>query len=790
MPLQRLELRAGVNREGTTLSNEGGWFDCEKIRFRSGYPQKIGGWQLLSPRTFRGLATNLWCYVTLKGYNLLSVATNEKYYIESGGIYYDITPIRYSSPPGSVTFFATSGSNILLVNDSNHGAVNGDFVTFYGAVSLGGNVTATVLNQEYELIYYSSNTYGIVLLVTANNADTGHGGSGAYAQYQLNIGVTDASSAIGWGAGLWGGVVINEPTNYLNGAITSADTDITVISAADFPSAAQNIIIIDNELIQYSGITANTFNGCVRGFSGTVAAAHADATIVTLANIYTSWGTAVGVLGTSLRLWSGDNFGEYLMSNPRNGGLYLWIPEYDNQGQISTFFTRSVLLSPTSGVYNSLNGYLDASSTTVVVYDTTGFPPTGIIRIGRELVSYAGLTSTTFAGCIRGVAPTVAATHNDGTAVYGTGVYQTDVDCPTTTTQILISDQSRFVIAFGCNDYGSTTQSRMLVRWSDQEDYKTWTPAITNQCGSYLLSNGSSIVTAIQNRQEIVIITNSAAYSMQYIGPPYVWSFNILTDNISIIGPNAVATASDIVYWMGRDKFYCYTGRVETLPCTLRQYVYGNINLDQANKFFAGTNEGYSEVWWFYCSAASNVIDKYVIYNYLDKVWYYGSMARTAWLDSGLRNYPMAATYAHTMVYHELGVDSQEVAGVTTPIVSYIQSSDFDIGDGHNFGFVWRIIPDLTFDGSTTPAPYKPEVTLSVRPRQNPGAPYGVADEPTVQSAQSYATQKNYTVQEFTQIVYTRLRGRQMALRIGSDTLGSQWQLGAPRIDIRPDGRR
>jgi hypothetical protein len=304
------------------------------------------------------------------------------------------------------------------------------------------------------------------------------------------------------------------------------------------------------------------------------------------------------------------------------------------------------------------------------------------------------------------------------------------------------------------------------------------------------LSSGSTIVTAIQTRQEILVLTDAAVYSMQYLGPPYVWGFNILSNNISVIGPNAIGAANNIVYWMGLDKFYVYTGRVETLPCALRQYVYGDINLEQNYQVFCGSNEGYSEIWWYYCSANSTTVDRYVIYNYLDKVWYYGSLNRSAWLDSPLRNNPMGATYQQTIVYHEDGNDDVEVNGTALPINSYIQSSDFDIGDGHNFGFVWRIIPDLTFDGSSNPVPEKPSAVFTVKPRQAPGAPYGTSDTPIVQSTQSYAAQRNYTVQEFTQIVYTRLRGRQMAFKISSDTLGTQWQLGVPRLDIRSDGRR
>jgi hypothetical protein len=371
------------------------------------------------------------------------------------------------------------------------------------------------------------------------------------------------------------------------------------------------------------------------------------------------------------------------------------------------------------------------------------------------------------------------------------GIYETDTSCPTIANYVMVSDSSRFVIAFGCNDVGSTAQDPLLIRWSDQEDYQVWVVGdITKQSGSFRLSSGSTIITAQQTRQEILVFTDAAVFSMQYLGPPYVWGFNILSDNISIAGPNAVATANNITYWMGTDKFYAYTGRVETLPCALRQFVFNDINLEQSYQFFAGTNEGYSEIWWYYCSANSTVIDRYVVYNYLDQVWYYGTLGRTAWLDSPLRQYPMGATYSHTIVFHENGNDDIEVSGQVVPINSYIQSSDFDIGDGHNFGFVWRMIPDITFDGSSTPSPGKPEVTFTVRPRQNPGAPYGTSDTPTVASTQSYNSARYYTVQEFTEIVYTRLRGRQMAFKVSSNQIGCAWQLGAPRIDVRADGRR
>jgi hypothetical protein len=351
---------------------------------------------------------------------------------------------------------------------------------------------------------------------------------------------------------------------------------------------------------------------------------------------------------------------------------------------------------------------------------------------------------------------------------------------------VAISDASRFTIAFGCNDYGSAVLDPLLIRWSDQENYALWAPAITNQAGSYRLSTGSSIVAHQQTRQEILVWTDAAVYSMQYLGPPFVWGFQILGDNISIAGPNVTSTAANIVYWMGYDKFYMYSGRVETLYCPLRQYIFGDINLQQQYQFFSGTNEGYNEIWWFYCSANSDVIDRYVIYNHLEKIWSYGNLARTAWLDTPLRESPTAAGYNGQLIYHEVGVDDG-TTNPPSPIVSFCQSADMNIGDGHNYGFAWRMIPDVTFDGSTV---NNPAVTMTLRPRQNPGSNYSPAASPVVTSTQNYQGQRNYVVQQFTEIVYVRVRGRQMAFRISSNGLGVQWQLGVPSLDVRPDGRR
>ena len=745
MPLQKLQFRPGVNRENTSYANEGGYYASNKIRFRSGQPEKIGGWaadtgatvSALKPTTgtLWGVARGLWNWLNLTGYNLLAIGTNLKYYIQNGpnGLVYDVTPLRFTTGAGEATFAATTGSPIITVTDIAHGAQAGDFVTFSGAVSLGGNITATILNAEFQITaYVSSNQYTITASVNAAAGDTGDGGTSVVAAYQITTGVDIYSLNVGWGAGTWGGIVFGTASNQLDGSINDSVTTITVDDTTAF-SAAGNILI-DSENISYTSKNSTQFLGCTRGLSGTgsgAAASHADNAIVTQSTTFTGWGSPAATgIGIQLRLWSQSNFGEDLIFNPRGGALYYWA----NAASASTF-DRGQYLGP---------------STTIVTKS---------------------------------------------------GSITTDSSCPTVANFVMVSDASRFVLAFGVNDYGSAVQDPLLIRWSDQESFATWIPAVTNQAGSYRLSHGSQIVTAMQTRQEILVLTDSAIYSMQYLGPPYVWSFQIMGDNISIAGPNAIATANNITYWMGTDKFYMYSGRVQTLPSTLREYVFNDINLEQAFQFCAGTNEGYSEVWWQYCSANSSVVNRYVIYNHLENTWYYGdwdnyqsvNQGRTAWLDSSLRSFPMATTYGVAggssnaqLLYHENGVDDGTV-NPSVPIVAQVTSSDFDIGDGHNFGFVWRLIPDLTFDGSNV---NQPTAMFTVLPRANSGAPYGNSNNPEVVSTQNYQNQRTYAIQEFTQQVYVRIRGRQMAFKVSSSELGVQWQLGVPRIDIRPDGRR
>lgn len=746
MPLQKLAFRPGVNRENTSYANEGGYYASNKIRFRSGQPEKIGGWaadtgttvSTLKPPTgtLWGVARGMWNWLNLTGYNLLAIGTNLKYYIQNGpnGLVYDVTPLRSTTTAGEATFAATNGSPIITVTDVAHGAQAGDFVTFSGAVSLGGNITAAILNAEFQITtYISSNQYTITASVNATAGDSGNGGASVVAAYQITTGVDIYSLNVGWGAGTWGGIVFGTATTVITGGtLSSSNTTVTVSSTAAFTSSGN--ILIDSETISYSGKTATTFTGCTRGVSGTgsgAATTHANGATVVQSTTFTGWGSPAATgIGIQLRLWSQSNFGEDLIFNPRGGALYYWA----NAASASTF-NRGQYLGPSTAI------------------------------------------------------------------VTKSGTITTDSSCPTVANFVMVSDASRFVLVFGCNDYGSAIQDPLLIRWSDQESFATWYPAVTNQAGSYRLSHGSQIVTAMQTRQEILVLTDSAIYSMQYLGPPYVWSFQIMGDNISIAGPNAIATANNITYWMGTDKFYMYSGRVQTLPSTLREYVFNDINLEQAFQFCAGTNEGYSEIWWQYCSAGSSVVDRYVIYNHLENTWYYGdwnnyqnlNQGRTAWLDSSLRSFPMATTYGVAggssnaqLVYHESGVDDGTV-NPSVPIVAQVTSSDFDIGDGHNFGFVWRLIPDLTFDGSNV---NQPTAMFTVLPRANSGAPYGNSNNPDVVSTQNYQNTRTYAIQEFTQQVYVRIRGRQMAFKVSSDELGVQWQLGVPRIDIRPDGRR
>jgi hypothetical protein len=819
MPLQKLQLRPGLNREGTNYSNEGGFYDGDKIRFRSGFPEKIGGWVRLSASNFWGVCRSLWNWATLNGSNLLGIGTNLKYYIENGGTYYDITPIvatsnytnalstgfttLVSTISNSATTFSmvnasnfptqagivkigteiiyyntlaanvasscirgyanttaashTAGANIssafFLWRDSNNDANNGDFVIFSNcSVSSVGGIANTVINGEHQVFKYSpgldfvlastsDNSIANVTFCTSSVSNTAN----VSVAYEYPVGLDVYSLGTGWGAGPWGGTstsvtvtlganpfTINNSSNVVTVTQTShgmANGTYVVFSGA---TAVGNIPAeVLNITYQISNAATNSYKITLPNTTATSNATGGGSSVGVLEQSGDQgWGLAyyggTGV-GQQLRLWSNDNYGQDLVLAPRGGAIFYWTAD--------------------NGLGNRAD-YLSVLST------DKGF---------------------------------------EGDFV------------PNKTNLVIASAIQRFVIAFGANAYDANDKNTvfdpMLVRWSDQEVPYDWVPSVTNQSGEFRLSNGSYIMNAKSTRQEILVWTDSAIYSMQYLGPPYVWGFNILMDNISVMSPNSAITINNVTYWMGTDKFYIYSGRVETLPCALRQYIFADINKDQAFQVTCGGNEGYNEVWWFYVSQSGSqgnshpIIDKYVIYNYLERVWYYGSLNRTSWLDSGIRQNPMG-TFMNgvddvgnplgRVIYHEVGTDDASGSS-TLPIASYVQSSDFDIGDGHNFGYVWRMLPDVNFNGSNV---NQPSVTMTLLPRQNSGSSYGESDIPVVTSADNYVRYPEYTIQQFTGQVFTRLRGRQMAFKISSENLGVAWQLGSPRIDIKNDGRR
>lgn len=639
MPLQKLQFQPGINRETTSYSNEGGWFDCDKVRFRQGFPEKIGGWSKIGSTSFLGTCRALhpWRTLSLDGY--LGVGTHLKYYAEYGQGYYDITPIRSTTSAGDVTFSASNGSSTITVSDPSHGAVVNDFVTFSGAASLGGNVTAAVLNQEYQIISITdSSTYTVQARaagttssitvngqysptpVVANASDSGNGGSSVIGKYQINVGLDTSVLGTGWGAGTW--------------------------SRGTWNSAASVDLITD-----------------------------------------------------TLRIWTHDNFGENLLINVMNGGIFYW--------------------QPSGGLTNN--------------------PAVAIS-------SLAGANQ----------APTIA-------------------------TKVIVSDVDRHVIAFGCDPATNIgTQDPLLIRFSDQENITDWNSTADNSAGSLSIGSGSKIVTAIETRQQILVFTDISLHALQYVGPPFTFGINMISDNITIRSPSSVAAVQDTVYWMGKSEFYIYNGGVQTLPCSVKDYVFSDFNTAQAEKTFAAVNSAFSEVWWFYPSSSSDNNDRYVVYNYLQNVWYYGTMTRTAWIDRGVEENPIAASRDGYLYNHEIGFDD----GSTSPasaISAYIESSQFDLGEGDSFSFVKRLIPDLTFRSSTA---LPPTANFTLKARNFPGGNYLQTNSKAVEKTASVP------VEQFTQDAHVRLRGRSIAVKVDSSTTGVGWRLGSPRIDIRSDGRR
>jgi len=578
--------------------------------------------------------------VTLDGSNLVSVGTRYKFYINEGGFYYDITPIRTTTSAGDVTFAAVNGSSTITATDNAHGAVTGDFVTFSGAATLGGQITDTVLNQEYQIHVVDENTYTFTARtagtsissitengvlnptpVTADGSDTGNGGASVVGVYQINSGLGVAVTGTGWGSSTWS-----------------------------------------------------------RG----------------------TWGSsATSTVTNSLRLWGVDNFGEDLLFNVRDGGIYYWDTSADD---LTT--DRATALSDLPGA---------------------------------------------------------------------------DATTPTIAKQVLVSDRDRHVIAFGCDAQDNIgVQDPLLIRFSSQESLTTWTAEVTNTAGDLRVGSGSEIITAVETRNQVLVFTDISLHGMQYLGPPFTFGIAQIADNITIAGPNAVTAVDDKVFWMGIGDFYIYTGQTQKVPCSVRSYIFDNFNTGQSKLVTCALNSTFSEIWWFYPSKSSNENDSYVIYNYVDNTWAVGTMVRTAWHDRGLQTYPIAASTDGYLYLHENGQNDGSTNPVS-PITSYIESSQISISQGNEFVFISRLIPDLTFEDSISDAP---SVDFTLQARNFPGGQY-------LQSKASEVVQSSTTpVEQFTEQAFVRLRGRSFALKVESDTTDTQWRLGTPRVDIRPDGRR
>lgn len=676
-----------------------------------GLPEKFGGWQKLLTSTYEGSARALHNFVSLAGVKYLGIGTNLKYYlVENNNAYNDITPIRKTST-NSITFAATNGSSTITVTDASNGAVENDFVTISGAASLGGLITANVLNQEYQIAsIIDGNTYTIIAkdtsgsTVTANSSDTGNSGSGTDGLYQINSGLDVVVRSTGWGAGLWGGTTDSALTANLNdsGGISNSDTTIILTSATGF--AANDIILIGSELIKIGSISTNTLSSCVRAQNGTVAVAHSDGASVRLAtgnantsNDFNGWGVAatsgVETSINNLRLWSHDNYGEDLILNVRGGGIYRWV---ENNGTT----TRAIELSSQTGANQ----------------------------------------------------------------------------VPTVGLQVLTSETDRHLIVFGTdpivNDSRSGEIDPMLISFSDQENPLDFRTLTTNTAGSLRLSSGSKIIGAVKSRQEVVVFTDTAIYSMQFIGPPFTFGLNLINENTGLVGPKAAITAPGGVFFMSYDSFYLYNGTVQQIPCTVRNYVFSDINQEQGFKIHGFSNNKNSEVGWFYPSASSIEIDSYVIYNYQEQVWYYGKLNRTAWLDSNIEEYPQA-TGSNYLFQHEIGFDDDgaEMTNV------FIESSDFDLGDGDSFSFLKRVIPDIKFLDNDSSS----NVNIVTKTRNFPG--------------DSLSSGQTSNVTPTTKQGHIRARGRQAVIRLASNdgnngNLGVGWRLGSTRYDIKADGRR
>ena len=738
MAYTSLKFRPGIVSDVTSYSNEGGYVDGDKIRFRNGFPEKFGGWVKLTENTYEGSARRLHNWVALDGSDFLGIGTHLKYYIEEGGTFNDITPEKDPTSAGEVTFSATNGSTTITVTDNAHGANVNDFVTFSGVDSnglgSGGNITQAILQAEFQIVsIISSNSYTITSSVAANSSDTGNGGSSVVGTYQINTGLDATVGGTGWGAGQWSGTTDGAAATTINEGGTFTNSDTTLRVANSNPThqiAIGDIILIEKELLFVTGVSSNDLT-VVRGHTGlnantdpvgtssstqdtnsfSVAAAHADGTLVrlvkgnaTATDDFVGWSKASSIRtpGAEIRTWSHDNFGEDLILNPRDGAIYYW---------------------------DKSNGL---SNRAVELKDAFVSGRTSIPQIAK---------------------------------------------------QVLVSDQDRHVIAFGCDGLGASstategngTQDPLLIRFSSQENPVDWFPTATNTAGDLRLGGGSTFVQAVETKQQLLVFTNKTLHSMKFIGPPFTFGLQELSKNITIMSPASAVPVDDVVFWMGVDTFYLYAGGTQQLPCPVKDKVFLDFNFDERDKVHVGVNSEFSEVIWFYPKAGSSTVNAYVVYNYEGKVWYYGTLNRDAWMDRGIRTFPIAT--GNSLLYnHELTNDDDGSA-----MTSFIESGPMDMGDGDKFVSIKQMLPDVTFNGSTDATP---SVSFTLKSKNSAGGNF-------LQTESSNTTRSTTTpIEQFTDKIDYRVRGRSFAIKVESTGVGVKYRLGTPRVDMRPDGRR
>lgn len=773
MPLQKIQFNPGVVRDLTRYAGEGNWFDCDKIRFRGGMPEKIGGWTKLTSSTYSGECRALFNWSALDGSDYMAVGTAHRYYVEEGGALYNITPYRTAEITLGANPLTTgsAGSGDITVVHTAHGANLNDFVTFSGAATVDG-VTAAQINTTHQItVLIDSNSYKIATAGSASSGSTSGGGSAVVVRYEINTGLDSGAGGVGWSAGLYGGLSLNYSETTLSSSINTSVTTIPLTSASDFETVsttlsaafgstdvtayfadvssfpAQGSFLVDSERVIYGNKddSSNTVSDLTRAADGTTKAAHSDGATVTYVGLvligeelitYTaksgdSLTSAVrGVRGTTAAAGSSGadvkeanafiGWGDSAATTVGEGqALRLW--SQDNFGE--------------DLLYNARDG-------AIYYWDKS----TGLNARGVDLTSLSGSSG-----------------------------------CPTVARQVMVSNNDRHVLAFGCNEIGSSIQDKLLIRWGNQESLTSWTPTTTNTAGDLRINNGSEILAAHETRQEILVWTDASLHSVRYVGPPFTFGQTVVTGTTTLMSPRAMATLNDLTIWMGSNNFYAYDGRTQTLPCTVRSYVFDDINFSERQKIFASTNSQFNEIMWFYVSNGSSEIDKYVVYNSEERAWYFGSLTRTAWVDRTSRAYPIAANGDDNyLYYHDKGFDDGSTSPVSS-ITAYVESADFEIGDGDNFQFVRKIIPDLSFIGSTNSAP---AATMTLKPRNFPGENYGTSGSGAVTASQVV------DVEQFTTQAFIRLRGRAMAFRVESSGSGVHWRLGAPRIEVRADGRR